>query len=164
MHGTSARLKPAAPQTADILGVETVHVLCRIDCIDHALRVDMLRQRQLHQNAVDAVVGIEPGDQRQELGFADRRRQSFLKARNAGGGRRLALVADIDLARRVLADQHGAKPGCDARLGFQLGSGGRDIGNQAIRARFTVDPFRHQYLVLGACSGWHLVSGRMATC
>ena len=29
----------------------------------------MLRQRQLHQNAVDAIVGIEPADQRQQFGF-----------------------------------------------------------------------------------------------
>ena len=44
----------AAPQTSDILGVKSVDVLARIDRVDHALRIDVLRQRQLHQNAVDA--------------------------------------------------------------------------------------------------------------
>ena len=69
MHGTSA-LPSAAPQPSDILGVKSVDVLAGIDGVDDALRVDVLRQRQLYQDAVDPVVGVEPGDQRQQLGFA----------------------------------------------------------------------------------------------
>ena len=61
---------------SDILGMKSVDVLARIDGVDDALRIDVLGQRQLHQNAVDPVVGIKPGDQRQQLGFAGRRRQA----------------------------------------------------------------------------------------
>ena len=51
----------------DILRMESFHVLAWIDCVDHALRVDVLRQWQLHQNPIHSVIGIEPGDQRQQL-------------------------------------------------------------------------------------------------
>ena len=81
MQGTSAGA--AAPQPADIERVEAVDVLGRIDRVDHALRIDLLRQRQLHQDAVDRVVGVELRDQRQQLGLAGRRRQAVLEARDA---------------------------------------------------------------------------------
>ena len=105
---------------ADILRMKAVNILARIDGVDDALRIDMLGQRQLHQDAVDPVVGIEPGDQRQQLGFAGCRRQVLLKALDAGSGRRLALVADIDLARRIVADQNSAKSRRDAGFAFSF--------------------------------------------
>ena len=37
----------------------------------HLLRIDLLRQRQLHQDAVHRWVGVELGDQRQQLGLLD---------------------------------------------------------------------------------------------
>ena len=93
--------------------MKSVDVLAWIDRIDDALRIDVLRQRQLHQNAVDIVVGIELGDQRQELGFAGGLRQVPLEARNAGRGRGFALGAHVHLACRIVAYEHGAKPGYD---------------------------------------------------
>ena len=70
------------------------------------LLVDLLRQRQLHEDAVDRWVGVEPVDQRQQIGLAGVGGQAVLEALHPGLDRRLALVADIDLARRILADQH----------------------------------------------------------
>ena len=78
------------------------------------------------------------------LGGSDRR----VERAEAGGDRRLAFIADINLARRILADQNGAKSGCDSSLRFQLYGRRSDIGNKAIRARFSIDPFRHPYCVV----------------
>ena len=56
-------------QPADVVRMEAVDVLARIDALGHALRIDLLRQRQLHQDAVDRGIGVERVDQRQQLGF-----------------------------------------------------------------------------------------------
>ena len=74
VHGTSAA---AAPQLADVLRMKTVYVLARIDRRDDTLWVDMFWQRQLHQNAVDRVVGIQARDQPQQFGFGRGGRQVF---------------------------------------------------------------------------------------
>jgi 3-isopropylmalate/(R)-2-methylmalate dehydratase large subunit len=49
--------------------VEAVHVLRRQDALDDGLRIDLRRQRQLHQDAVDGVIGVQPVHQRQQLGL-----------------------------------------------------------------------------------------------
>ena len=40
-------------QRADVFGVETVDILFRRDGLEHRVAVEMLRQRQLHEDAVD---------------------------------------------------------------------------------------------------------------
>ena len=42
--------------------MEAVHVLVRIDRLDHRLRDDVSGQRQLHQDAVHRRIGVEAGD------------------------------------------------------------------------------------------------------
>ncbi len=86
--------------------MEAVDILGGVDGQQHGFRVDALRQRQLDENAVDAGIGIEPGDEGQKLGLAGRDRQAVLLGTEPRGIRLAALVADIDLARRILADQH----------------------------------------------------------
>ena len=56
-------------QPADIDRVEAVHVLGRVDRLDHRAGADLLGQRQLHQDAVHRRVGIEPRDHRQQFGL-----------------------------------------------------------------------------------------------
>ena len=53
----------AAGEPAGIERMEAVDVLGRIDRSDDFLGVDLLRQRQLHQNAVHVPLGIELRDQ-----------------------------------------------------------------------------------------------------
>ena len=96
----------SAPQPADIDRVETVDILCRVNRRDHPLRLDRLGERQLHQDAVDPLIGIEPADQiedRREIGIG---RQAELEGRDPGLGAGAPLAADVDLAGRVVADQH----------------------------------------------------------
>ena len=67
----SARNKrgKAAGKTPDIERMEPIHILGWIDGRDDFVRIDLLWQRQLHQDAVDLLVGIELGDQIDQLGF-----------------------------------------------------------------------------------------------
>ena len=60
-------------QPADIDGMEAVDILGRIDRQQHVRGVDVPGQRQLHQDAVHAGIGVEPGDQRQQVGLASSR-------------------------------------------------------------------------------------------
>ena len=55
------------PEGGDVGGMETVDVFLMADCLDHAVLVDMLRHRELHQDAVDRVVVVERVDELEEL-------------------------------------------------------------------------------------------------
>ena len=79
VQGTSAG-RPVA-QPADIERMKAVDVLGRIDRGDDLLRVDLRRQRQLHQDAVHRGSALSLRDQRQQLGFAGRRRQPVVERR-----------------------------------------------------------------------------------
>ena len=97
-------------------------------------------QRQLDEDAVDRVVGVEPLDEREQLGLAGRRRASWCsKLAMPASTRRLALVADIDLARRILADQHHGEAGLAAGRGDEGGHGGGDARAQALGEGLAVD-------------------------
>ena len=109
--------RPALHDPAHVLGMEGVDVLQRIDGLEHPRLVDLLRQRQLHQDAVDRRVAVQPVDQ----GRAARRsvvsaggRWSWLV--DAGLLAGLLLVAHVDLAGRILAHQHGRQTGRHAGL------------------------------------------------
>ena len=82
VHGT----RPSAPgrQPSDIDDVEAVDVLVGIDRGQDRGLVDLLRQRQLHQDAVDAVVAVELLDQVEQLGLAGRGRQAVVERGHAG--------------------------------------------------------------------------------
>src|SRR3569623_432285 len=84
-----------------IAGMQPIHVLRRLDRVDDGVGVQPLRQRQLHQNAVDARIAVEPVDHRQHLGLRRIGRKLVLERRHARGQRLLGLAADIDFARRI---------------------------------------------------------------
>ncbi len=72
-------------EPAGIVDVEAVDVLGRVDRGDHRLLVDLRRQRQLDEDAVDRVVGVEPRDQGEQLVLADvSAGRRVLEARHAG--------------------------------------------------------------------------------
>ena len=76
-------------------------------------------------------IGVERGDQRQQLGLGRVVRQAMIEARHAELGRELALAADIDLARRILADQHHGQAGLGPAAGDQRGDARADALAQA---------------------------------
>ena len=75
-HEQARRRRAAGrEQPADVERVEAVDVLRRIDRLEHARGVDLLRQRQLDQDAVHRRVGVERCDLREQVASADVGRQ-----------------------------------------------------------------------------------------
>ncbi len=108
---TRTQRRPLEHQAADVIRMEAVDVLQRIDGFGDAFLGDLLRQRQLHQDAVDRRILIERSDERDELGFRRRRRQVVRERAHPGRVGRSPLVAHVDLRSGVVADQHHGEPG-----------------------------------------------------
>ena len=70
-----ARHEPRRPgrQQAEVERVKAVDVLERRNPLDDGRLVDLLRQRQLHQDAMNRRIGVQPVDRGQELGLASSR-------------------------------------------------------------------------------------------
>ena len=66
-------------------------------------------------------IGVEPGDQRQQLGLGGVGRQAMIEVRHAELGRDAALALHIDLAGGIVADQHRGEAGLHALGRDQLG-------------------------------------------
>src|SRR5438105_3568085 len=98
----------------DVHWVKTVDILRRIDRSHHPSSIDIARQRQLDEDAVDLIVTVELGDQFEDAGFAAISRQAVFEGGDPGLGAGARLAANIKLARRVVADQDRGKTGCDA--------------------------------------------------
>lgn len=58
-------------EPSDVVGMEAVDVLCRIDRLDDRVRIDVIRQRQLDQDAIGRVA-VEVGDDREQFGLGRR--------------------------------------------------------------------------------------------
>ena len=120
--GQAEREAPGADwgQTIDILG--------RVDPFNHRLLIQMLRQRQLHQNAIDHRIVIKLVDHCDQIGLAGIGGQPVFKTGHAAGHRLLGFRSDIDLAGRVIAHQHHREPRLAARALFK---GGGEFGDPA---------------------------------
>ena len=132
----------AAPQRPGVDRVEAVHVLGRVDGAEDRRRVDLRRQRQLHQDAVHRRVGVEALQQRQQLGLARFRRQPVLERAHAGLGGLPRLRADVDLAHRVVAHQHHRQAGGETGLRGEPRHHLGDPRAQPLGERLAVDPRR----------------------
>ena len=87
----------ALAEAAEGIGVKAIDILDRIDALDDCGFVDVRRQRQLDEDAVDIVIEIEPVDQCQQFGLARAGRQVMVARDHADFGAGRALVAHIDL-------------------------------------------------------------------
>ena len=99
----------------------------------------MAGQRQLHQNAMHRRVVVQLVDQRQQIGLGRRGVQLVLIGVHADFDGLLALVADVYLARRVLADQNHGEAGGDAVIGLQRRDLRRDFLANRSGEGFAVD-------------------------
>ena len=122
--------------------MEAVDVLVGIDREQDMRRVDVLGQRQLHQDAVHGRIAVQPGDQLQQLGFGRALGQAMVEARHAELGRDAALAPHIDLAGGIVADQHRGEAGLHALGRDQLGDALAHALAQGRREGLAVDQFR----------------------
>ena len=115
-------------QGADIAGMETIDVLGGRDGHQDALGIDLRRQGQLHQDAVDVGARVQRLDDRQQFrgGNGVGRRDGFGVNPQVVAG--LDFVANVDFRSGIVADQDDGQPGrtalggerIDARLQFAL--------------------------------------------
>ena len=85
-------------QKAHVRDMEPVHILGRINRVDDQIAVQMFRQRQLHEDAMHRRIGVQLGDQRQQISLGSVGGQLVFKAVHPGLMGLHALVADVDLA------------------------------------------------------------------
>ena len=96
--------------------MKAVHVLGLVDRLDHLVLVDMFRQGQLHQNTVHLRVGIQFGDNAEQLRFRNRLRLADRRVANPHLGRRLGLTRHIRHAAGIFAHQNHDQMGHPAVL------------------------------------------------
>jgi hypothetical protein len=107
----------AQGESADILGLESIDILARIDAVDQRGRADAVRQRQLQENAVHIRISVQAVDQRDQFDLGGRRGQIEIERKKSNLLAGASLVAHIDRRRRVRADQD------DSQSGRALASG-----------------------------------------
>jgi hypothetical protein len=93
-------------QFADVHHMKAVDVLCGRNSGQHLHGIDVLRQRQLNENAVNGGIIVELLDNRQNIGLGCFGRQLVLPRIHADFDRLLRLVGHIDLGGRVFAHQN----------------------------------------------------------
>src|SRR5262249_49478873 len=86
-------------------GVKSIDVLIGSNAAQHRLRIHVLGQRHLNQNAVHRGIGIESVDDVDQLLLRDVRGTPNGLAVHAKLVRRPFLAADVYRARRILADK-----------------------------------------------------------
>jgi len=108
---TRRERRQARRQPSGIERMKAVDVLVRVDGGDHVRCVDLLRQRHLHQNAMDGAIGIEPLHQRYQFVLARGRGKMKVERLHAGLDHCARLAADIGLARGFSPTRTTANPG-----------------------------------------------------
>ncbi len=91
--------------------MKAVDVLARIDAIYYGVRVQVRRQRQLHQNAVNLRITIQLLDQGNQFGLCRRCRQIVVARTKANMCTGTALVAHVDGRCRIVADENNGEAG-----------------------------------------------------
>ncbi|MDF3009544.1 MAG: hypothetical protein K0S03_340 [Burkholderiales bacterium] len=106
----------AGNEGAEVHGVEAVDVLGGRNQRKYARRIDVARQRQLHQDAVDCGIGIERLDSLQQFGLADRCLELEDLRLHPGFLAGERLVADVDARGRIVAGEDHGEAGPYAAL------------------------------------------------
>ena len=103
--------------------MEPVHVLRRRDRRDHRLLVERSGQRQLDEQAVHLVVGVQLRDEPEQLLLRRRGREAHVARLDARVSGSAVLAADVDVGGGVVADEHRREPDAPdlSHLGGDLG-------------------------------------------
>nr|CUV15163.1 protein of unknown function [Ralstonia solanacearum] len=128
----------AGHQRAGVGDVEAVDILFGRDGLQHLVAVDVLGQRQLDQDAVDARVAVQRVDAAEQVGLGQVGRVAVEDGQEAVVFARLDLVAHVDLAGRVVADQDDGEAGLVAASGESGGALG-GFGAELLGKRVAVD-------------------------
>ena len=89
--------------------METVDILARIDRHEHLVCFDMRGKRQLHQDAVNRLIGVEPADHFQQRLLRSVFSHPDRLAQDTGLRTCSFLVAHIGRTGRIVSDQDDAE-------------------------------------------------------
>ena len=128
-------------QCARARDVEAIDVLGGRDGLDDLLRVHVLGDRQLDEDAVHLGVGVQRADAVEKLGLSHRCRVALERCRQARLGAVVDLVLRVDLARWVFADEDDRQVRLYATRLQCLGAAG-DFGTDLPGKRVAVDELR----------------------
>ncbi len=117
----------ALDQAPDVVRVETVNVLGRVDLFDDGGGEDLIGQGQLHQDAVDLRIAVELVDEGKQGDFRGGMRQIVGHRADADLLAGLALVAHVDLGGGVVADLDDGKRRTPPTSGECRVDGGADL-------------------------------------
>ena len=123
--GCTAAGRLAEYQLAEIDRLQPVGVLGRVDQVQHRLRVQAGRQRQLDDVAGAGRIRVQLGDGILDLLLGGIRGQVPADADDPDLGAVPVLAVDVGAAAGIIADQDGAEAGRDARLAPALATPGR---------------------------------------
>src|SRR5439155_24026165 len=134
-------LRLARKQRAEVRMMKAVDILRRRYRLEHARGVHVLRQRQLHQDAVQRGIGVERGDALEELVLAYRR-WILVQARvHAGLLRGEHLVLHVHPGGGVIAREDHGESGAHAAL-HKFGHLVLQLGANRCREGFPVQDLR----------------------
>ncbi len=102
----------------------------------------MRRQRELHQDPVDARIRVEPTDERLEIALRRLGRQPVHLARNPHLRRSLLLVAHVDVRRGVVPDEHDLEAGRSPSLSRERRRALLHLGSNLRRDGLPIDDLR----------------------
>jgi hypothetical protein len=99
--------------------MKPVAILGRIDGRQYSLRVDLLWEGYLHEDAADSLVRVKLPNKRKQIGFSGGSGQLVIEGLHACLGYCLGLRADINLTRRIIPDENDRNPRHDATITAQ---------------------------------------------
>ncbi len=141
-RGAGDQARQRAGQPAGIDHRQAVDVLVRIDGGDDGRLLQGRWDRELHQDAVHRLVGVQLADKVQEVLLRNVCRQVMADGVHAHLFALLALALHIDAAGGILADQHHRQPGLQAVRALQLVHLLGDLAPEAFGERPAVDDRR----------------------
>ena len=114
-------------------GMEAVDVLVRRDGVRDARLVDVRRERQLDEDPVDLVVGVELVDEREDVRLGCVVASRRMSRASIPASVAAVLQPDVDVRGGVVADQHGREPDVTELLDLAC-----DVGADPLRERLAV--------------------------
>ncbi len=123
--------------------MESIDVLLGRDPANHRLRVDLFRQRHLHENAMDRGIRVQPIDHGEQFCLRGCGRHADRFAMHARFFARFLFRADVHRTRRVFAHEHDRQSRNDSTF-REYGGRNRHLRTHFVRDGRAVDDFSGQ--------------------
>jgi hypothetical protein len=105
--------------------------------------VDLVGERELDEDAVDVGVGVQAGDEGEELALGDACGEAMHFAGHADFFGGFFFVADVDRGGGVVAGEDDVEARRAAGFLAEFGDAAGDFGSYRLRDRFSVDELGH---------------------